>query len=335
MEKPPAPPHPAASAGGAGRYAGDISTMPSHPRRAAGHRRAQSEILSLPDDLSFSDDLGIIPPTSPTAADADTDDAEDLLSLYLDMDKFDAGAPWGADPEPSGSRPRHQHSQSMDGSTTIKPEMLGAGEEVGSLGDAKKGMSAAKLADLSLIDPKRAKRIWANRQSAARSKERKMRYIAELERKMQTLQTEATTLSAQLNMLQRDTKGLTAENTELKLHLQNMEQQVHLQDALNDTLRDEVQRLKVATGQANFPNGGGPMMNFGPSSFGGNQPYYQHNSGMQSLLAAQQLQQLQIHSQHPQQQMHPNQLQHQHLPVDLRLKGAMTSQSQRENTPKE
>lgn len=45
-------------------------------------------------------------------------------------------------------------------------------------------------------------RILANRQSAARSKERKMRYIAELERKVQTLQTEATTLSAQLTMLQ-------------------------------------------------------------------------------------------------------------------------------------
>lgn len=45
-------------------------------------------------------------------------------------------------------------------------------------------------------------RILANRQSAARSKERKMRYIAELERKVQTLQTEATSLSAQLTLLQ-------------------------------------------------------------------------------------------------------------------------------------
>lgn len=45
-------------------------------------------------------------------------------------------------------------------------------------------------------------RIMANRQSAARSKERKMRYIAELERKVQCLQTEATTLSAQLSLLQ-------------------------------------------------------------------------------------------------------------------------------------
>lgn len=45
-------------------------------------------------------------------------------------------------------------------------------------------------------------RILANRQSAARSKERKTRYITELEHKVQTLQTEATTLSAQLTMLQ-------------------------------------------------------------------------------------------------------------------------------------
>jgi len=45
-------------------------------------------------------------------------------------------------------------------------------------------------------------RILANRQSAARSKERKIRYTSELDRKVQTLQTEATNLSAQLTMLQ-------------------------------------------------------------------------------------------------------------------------------------
>ncbi|MBA0555345.1 hypothetical protein Golob_025528 [Gossypium lobatum] len=57
-----------------------------------------------------------------------------------------------------------------------------------------------------------------------------MRYIAELERKVQTLQTEATSLNAQLSLLQRDTGTLTAENNELKLRLTTMEQQVHLQD---------------------------------------------------------------------------------------------------------
>jgi hypothetical protein len=45
-------------------------------------------------------------------------------------------------------------------------------------------------------------RILANRQSAARSKERKIKYTGELERKVQTLQTEATTLSVQLTLLQ-------------------------------------------------------------------------------------------------------------------------------------
>ncbi|XP_020253220.1 transcription factor RF2a-like [Asparagus officinalis] len=126
---------------------------------------------------------------------------------------------------------------------------------------AKKAMAAEKLAELSLIDPKRAKRILANRQSAARSKERKIRYTSELERKVQTLQTEATTLSAQLTLLQRDTTGLTNENRELKLRLQAMEQQAHLRDALNDALREEVQRLKIATGQ--IPNINGNAFNRG------------------------------------------------------------------------
>ncbi|KAL6548782.1 putative transcription factor PosF21 [Orobanche gracilis] len=147
--------------------------------------------------------------------------------------------------------------------------------------------------------------IWANRQSAARSKERKMRYIAELERKVQTLQTEATSLSAQLTLLQRDTNGLTAENSELKLRLQTMEQQVHLQDALNDSLKEEIHHLKVLTGQT-IANGGS-MMNF-PASYGANQQYYSNNQAMHTLLTAQQLQQLQIHSQKTQQFQQQHQL---------------------------
>ena len=72
-----------------------------------------------------------------------------------------------------------------------------------------------------------------------------------------------------------------------------------LRAALNDRLRDEIQQLKIATGQVNASIG--KMGNFGVSSFGGNPQSYQR-SHIQSLLAAQQLQQLQIHSQHQQQQ---------------------------------
>ncbi|XP_071692940.1 bZIP transcription factor 29-like isoform X2 [Rutidosis leptorrhynchoides] len=68
--------------------------------------------------------------------------------------------------------------------------------------ELKKIMANENLAEMALSDPKRVKRILANRQSAARSKERKMLYISELENKVQTLQAEATALSAQLTLLQ-------------------------------------------------------------------------------------------------------------------------------------
>lgn len=171
-----------------------------------------------------------------------------------------------------------------------------------------------------------------------------MRYIAELERKVQTLQTEATSLSAQLTLLQRDTNGLTAENSELKLRLQTMEQQVHLQDALNDALKEEIQHLKVLTGQI---SNGGPMLNF-PPSFGANQQYYSSNHAMHTLLTAQQFQQLQINSQKQQHQFQTHQMhqfqQHQ-LPQsliqqqdhpmqqtgDLKLRGSLPTPAQSDN----
>ncbi|XP_041001616.1 probable transcription factor PosF21 [Juglans microcarpa x Juglans regia] len=341
-------------------FSNDISGMTDTPRRNLGHRRAHSEILTLPVDIGFDSDLGVV-----GGADVPSfsDETEEDLSIYLDLDKFNSssstpsfqvGEPSSAVAAPSPAltsmvtpasgavtsaenvatganerpRVRHQHSQSMDGSMTIKPEMLVSGSEDISAVDSKKAMPTAKLAELALIDPKHAKRIWANRQSAARSKERKMRYIAELERKVQTLQTEATSLSAQLILLQRDTNGLTAENSELKLCLQTMEQQVHFQDALNDALRKEIQHFKVLTGQAT-PNGG-PMMNF--SSFGAGQQFYSNNQAMHTHLTTQQFQKLQIHSRKLQHQLqqHPlHQLQQQ--TGNLKIRGSMSSPSQKEN----
>lgn len=163
-------------------FSHDISRMPDNPPRNRGHRRAHSEILTLPDDISFDSDLGVVGGADGPSFSDDTE--EDLLSMYLDMDKFNSssatssfqmGEPSNAG-GPSGSMPgqgfsaqniavggserrvRHQHSQSMDGSTSIKPEMLVSGSDEMSGVDSKKAMSAAKLAELALIDPKRAKR---------------------------------------------------------------------------------------------------------------------------------------------------------------------------------
>ncbi|CAH1436164.1 unnamed protein product [Lactuca virosa] len=305
------------SGGDSGHFSHDVNRMPDNPPKTTGHRRAHSEILTLPDDISFDSDLGVVGGFEGPSFSDETE--EDLFSMFLDMDKFNSSSATStfqaseAFTAPSSSerpRVRHQHSQSMDGSSTIKTEMLTSGPEETLPSDAKKAaMSAAKLSELALVDPKRAKRILANRQSAARSKERKMRYIAELERKVQTLQTEATSLSAQLTLLQRDTSCLTAENSELRLRLQTMEQQVHLQDALNDALKEEIQHLKSIT-----------MMNFGS-----NQQFQFHPNN--TMLTAQQFQQLHKH----QHQFQHYQQQHMTQSADLNTRTSMSSLTLKEH----
>ncbi|KAK4489329.1 hypothetical protein RD792_005133 [Penstemon davidsonii] len=220
--------------------------------RQSHHRRAHSEVnYRLPEDLDLVSD----PFDASNGSFEDMGSEDDLFSTYMDIEKLGGGsgvgdsvfdnAAGGEDGERSGGgggsgRSRHRHSNSVDSSNLLFNE---SGIE------AKKAMAPDKLAELWTLDPKRAKRILANRQSAARSKERKARYMSELERKVQTLQTEATTLSAQLTLFQRDTTGLSNENTELKLRLQAMEQQAQLRDALNEALKQEVERLKLATGE--------------------------------------------------------------------------------------
>ncbi|KAL0365967.1 UNVERIFIED_CONTAM: Transcription factor VIP1 [Sesamum radiatum] len=242
----------------------DLDQMPDTPTRRAQHRRAHSDtFFRFPDldDILLDDvvaDFNLdLPPTPPSLLSnappppAKPDGARPgahLRSLSMDADFFEGlGLDGPAAAAEVGAGPRHKHSNSMDGYSSATSSEVDSNQ--------KKAMAADRLAELALIDPKRAKRILANRQSAARSKERKIRYTSELERKVQTLQAEATTLSAQITLLQRDTTGLTAENKELKLKLQAMEQQAHLRDALNEALRNELQRLKIAAGQIPAVNG--------------------------------------------------------------------------------
>ncbi|XP_062081604.1 transcription factor RF2b-like [Humulus lupulus] len=261
-------PLPAFAATSSSTMQADLSPNPNSgvTGGGGGHRRAHSEVtFRMPEDmmdLSSSDPFNA--GGSSTASFEEIGSEDDLFYTYIDVEKLGGNGTGGNCADQSGGgevktegnngggggegeknwsgRPRHRHSSSVDGSSTSTSVF-------GEIMDAKKAMPPDKLAELWTIDPKRAKRILANRQSAARSKERKARYIQELERKVQTLQTEATTLSAQLTLFQRDTTGLSTENTELKLRLQAMEQQAQLRDALNEALKKEVERLKIATGE--------------------------------------------------------------------------------------
>ncbi|RID52343.1 hypothetical protein BRARA_H02949 [Brassica rapa] len=244
------------------------------PVPSSFHRRTRSDDMSM---FMFTD------PLSSAAAPPSSDDLpsdDDLFSSFIDVDSLSSNPnPPISFPDPSSaavpppnssSRPRHRHSNSVDAGCAMY-----AGDEIM---DAKKAMPPEKLSELWSIDPKRAKRILANRQSAARSKERKARYIQELERRVQSLQTEATTLSAQLTLFQRDTNGLANENTELKMRLQAMEQQAHLRNALNEALRKEVERMKMETGEISGNSDsfdmGMQQVQYSPSTFMAIPPYH-------------------------------------------------------------
>nr|CAB3483693.1 unnamed protein product [Digitaria exilis] len=261
----------------------DMSRMPESPLRKPGHRRALSDIIGLPDDL----DLGA-PGSAGDGPAMSDENEEELFSMFLDVEKLNsrcgasesessAGGGGGettttqasaAAPGAAGLRPKHHQRHSMDASSSIDTEHLfGTSAMDGvSPAEAKKAMSAAKLAELALIDPKKAK-------------------------------------------------------SELKIRLQSTEQQVHLQDDLNEALKSELQRLKMATGQ--MVNGGGLAMNFGssPHPFGTNQQVFHHNQAMPPPFLAMQ--------QHPNQPLHPLQAQQlQQAALNLNMKGPVPAPNQ-------
>lgn len=212
----------------------DLSQMLDVPNRDPYHRRAHSEIIALPDDLTL--DIGV---------QSSDENEDDLFSLFIDMEKFEqneflqlsnnsaqapnpakdpmagavtvaahgpigpatSGKSIGQDSEgdkmevhslgtssgvgpsnagksmPAGAR--HRYSLSLDdtgsgfgsavkeelsypgsgsGSGSVSGSALGLGtarlQEVGmSPADAKKAMSNARLAELAISDPKKAKRL--------------------------------------------------------------------------------------------------------------------------------------------------------------------------------
>ncbi|EMS66926.1 Transcription factor RF2b [Triticum urartu] len=115
-------------------------------------------------------------------------------------------------------------------------------------------MDSEHLAQIVLTDPKRVRRILNNRLSAAKSKERKAKYIVELEGKVQVLQGETMNLSAQVKMVKKGQARLSIHNHEMRIRLQALEEQAQLKEALNEALHAEVERLNLVVAEASNPH---------------------------------------------------------------------------------
>lgn len=104
----------------------------------------------------------------------------------------------------------------------------------------------------SPVDPKRVKRILANRQSAQRSRVRKLQYISELERSVTSLQTEVSALSPRVAFLDHQRLILNVDNGALKQRIAALAQDKLFKDAHQEALKKEIERLRQIYHQQNL-----------------------------------------------------------------------------------
>ncbi|KAK7263717.1 hypothetical protein RJT34_31311 [Clitoria ternatea] len=103
-----------------------------------------------------------------------------------------------------------------------------------------------------ITDPKRVKRILANRQSAQRSRVRKLQYISELERSVTTLQAEVSVLSPRVAFLDHQRLLLNVDNSALKQRIAALAQDKIFKDAHQEALKREIERLRQVYHQQNI-----------------------------------------------------------------------------------
>ena len=106
--------------------------------------------------------------------------------------------------------------------------------------------SASQKADHTSLDPKKARRVLANRQSAQRSRLRKLQYISELEKRVNSMQAEAAGVEAQVLEFQQNTTSQATELEQLKQKLNSLQSQMQYKDALFETLKAELDTLRQA-----------------------------------------------------------------------------------------
>ncbi|XAR56501.1 hypothetical protein NMG60_11037018 [Bertholletia excelsa] len=201
--------------------------------RRGAHRR------SVSDSVAFLQLLEDCPPSSPPGGFERLDD-EQLMSMFADD--------VAASPLSNLSTPSDQNSNDEEKPTVLPPPQRPKEEPAEAEDPCKPGPPpATKLSNASsdaIVDPKRIKRILANRQSAQRSRVRKLQYISELERSVTALQTEVSALSPRVAFLDHQRLILNVDNSALKQRIAALVQDKIFKDAHQEALRKEIERLR-------------------------------------------------------------------------------------------
>ncbi|KAL8144092.1 hypothetical protein V2J09_017124 [Rumex salicifolius] len=180
--------------------------------RRGNHRRSVSDSIAFLEAPLLDE---CVRGTSAAAAFDKLDD-DQLLSMFSD------DIPGGSDtvPRPAGgsnSSTPSSHSDQNSGNEDKQnsADLAEPPPAKAEHGEAESSCNPDSAAD-PIPDTKRVKRIIANRQSAQRSRVRKLQYISELERSVTTLQTEVSALSPRVAFLDHQRLILNVDNSAIK-----------------------------------------------------------------------------------------------------------------------
>ncbi|KHN28091.1 Transcription factor RF2a [Glycine soja] len=147
--------------------------------------------------------------------------------------------------------------------------------------------SAIATCTETVVDPKRVKR-----QSAQRSRVRKLQYISELERSVTTLQTEVSALSPRVAFLDHQRLILNVDNSALKQRIAALAQDKIFKDAHQEALKKEIERLRQIYHQQNLQkmnNNNNNLQQTPPTSQPQQQPMQLHHHRQQQITVSQTL----------------------------------------------
>ncbi|RCV27406.1 hypothetical protein SEVIR_5G326450v4 [Setaria viridis] len=216
---------------GAAAWADDFAEFAASRRGA--HRR------SLSDSVAFVE----VAPADGAAGEFDRLDDDQLMSMF--PDEAGGGVSSSAPGSDNGGS-SDSDGEKRGGGAPAGGGSNGCDDERNEASDAQAlatGQAAAASTEL-IRDPKRVKRILANRQSAQRSRVRKLQYISELERSVTTLQNEVSVLSPRVAFLDQQRTILTVGNSHLKQRIAALAQDKIFKDAHQEALRKEIERLR-------------------------------------------------------------------------------------------
>ncbi|PIN20885.1 hypothetical protein CDL12_06441 [Handroanthus impetiginosus] len=213
--------------------------------RRSAHRRTVSDPIAFVEAPPFIEE-------SHNDNGFDRLDDEQLRNMFSD-DVGPVGPSTRSSSNPSSSTPSDQNSSENDEKKSLpEHQHVQPKNEPGEVDSSCKPVADAPAQAKSsentsvdtVVDPKRIKRILANRQSAQRSRVRKLQYISELERSVTTLQTEVSALSPRVAFLDHQRLLLNVDNSALKQRIAALAQDKIFKDAHQEALKKEIERLR-------------------------------------------------------------------------------------------